>query len=377
MRFNDLSFTVQMLYRLYVVSAMLRQMKIKGRGTAHNYPKMQLTQLLILEYWRMADYYALDLMKANTSIINEELGEATFSLLGRAVLGDSCRSDFEYMRGVYKLIPIYREVKDDLSIQQGKKNSINWHHQIDDDDEAVISTKVFFNRLIRGVKDNWYKSYNGTPECFMNHTKAQANLCTDFMDLVYQPQLVRTTLPSVLNTIKHSLHSNFLSEHTDIWPMQGVDGSDDDEGDLFVSDVASTGSDDDQVWGAPWRECTQGNYAVSRCIFLGGKLGIAVYWIVSVDVDGKEDEDDARSFQGRQLTCSMDNCRPDCVREGTWKLHRPAGSTNTEKVFDWEVITYFSSMNADNLLPDDVCTRIEEHGRRERLFSILQLPVNT
>ena len=82
MRFNDLSFTVQMLYRLYVVSAMLRQMKIKGRGTAHNYPKMQLTQLLILEYWRMADYYALDLMKANTSIINEELGEATFSLLG-------------------------------------------------------------------------------------------------------------------------------------------------------------------------------------------------------------------------------------------------------------------------------------------------------
>ena len=118
MRFNDLSFTVQMLYRLYVVSAMLRQMKIKGRGTAHNYPKMQLTQLLILEYWRMADYYALDLMKANTSIINEELGEATFSLLGRAVLGDSCRSDFEYMRGVYKLIPLYREVKDDLSIQQ-------------------------------------------------------------------------------------------------------------------------------------------------------------------------------------------------------------------------------------------------------------------
>ena len=91
MRFNDLSFSVQMLYRLFVASSMLRQMKIKGKGTAHNYPKMILTQLLILEYWRKTGYYACDMMAANTSIVNEELGEATFSLLSRAVLGDSCR----------------------------------------------------------------------------------------------------------------------------------------------------------------------------------------------------------------------------------------------------------------------------------------------
>ena len=135
LRFNNLSFSVQMLYRLFVASTMLRQMKIKGRGTAHNYPKMILAQLLILEYWRQSDYYAVQLMMANTSIVNEELGEATFSLLARAVLGDSCRSDFQHMRKLFKLIPIYREIKDDLSDQQGKKNSINWHHRIHADDD--------------------------------------------------------------------------------------------------------------------------------------------------------------------------------------------------------------------------------------------------
>ena len=187
-----------MLYRLYTASSMLRQMKIKGRGTAHNYPKMQLTQLLILEYWRQSGYYANDMMAANTSIINEELGEATFSLLGRAVLGDTCRSDFQYMRGVYKLISTYREIKDDVSVQQGKKDTINWHHRIHGDDEAVLSTKVFFNRLIRGVQENWYKSYNGNPDCFTSHLKAQSNLTEEYLGIVYQPEQVRNTLQDVL-----------------------------------------------------------------------------------------------------------------------------------------------------------------------------------
>ena len=195
------------------------------------------------------------MMAANMSIVNEELGEATFSLLGRAVLGDSCRSDFQYMRGVYKLIPIYREVKDDLSVQQGKKNSINWHHRIHDDDEAVISTKVFFTRLIRGVQENWYKSYNGHPDCFTSHNKAQSNLTSEYLGLVYQPEHVRNTLQDVLVVIKRNLNSTFLSEHQDVWTMQDVGSSESEEGgDGSLEDEAnSVSSDDDQVWGAPWR----------------------------------------------------------------------------------------------------------------------------
>ena len=358
-----------MLYRLFVASTMLRQMKIKGRGTAHNYPKMILAQLLILEYWRQSGYYAVQLMVANTSIVNEELGEATFSLLARAVLGDSCRSDFQHMRKLFKLIPIYREIKDDLSDQQGKKNSINWHHRIHADDEAVNSTIVFFNRLIRGVKANWYKSYNGLPDCFLNYDKAQDNLCTDYLPLVYQTEPVRTSLQSGLDTINRSVRTSFLSEHNDIWSYQdeGMSGSDDDDSksDVFGSDSG----DADQVWGAPWSMCRTSWYAVSRSKFDGDTLGIAIYQIVSINVDNAdEDEDQFQSFQGRQLTCSIDNCDPKCVREGAWTLRRPAGPVQLDKVFDWEVISYFPNMNANDLIPMDICTQIEAHGATEILF---------
>ena len=358
-----------MLYRLFVASTMLRRMKIKGRGTAHNYPKMILTQLLILEYWRRTEYYAVHLMAINTSIVNEELGEATFSLLGRAVLGDSCRSDFQHMRRIFKLIPIYREIKDDLHDQQGKKNTINWHHRIGTDDEAVNSTQFFFNRLIRGVKANWYKSYNGQPDCFANHEKAQANLCTDHIGLVYQTEEVRTSLQAGLDTLNRSVRTSFLSDHTDIWSYRDVDmsGSDNDgtDSDGFCSEFKDT----DQVWGAPWSMCKPNWYAVSRSLFEGGVLGLALYQIVSInDHNGDEDEDQFHSFNGRQLTCSVDNCHHTCVREGVWKLHRPAGPVQLDKVFDWEVIVFFPAMNADHYLPSDVCEVIEEHGTRERLF---------
>jgi hypothetical protein len=49
-------------------------------------------------------------------------------------------------------------------------------------------------------------------------------------------------------------------------------------------------------------------------------------------------------------------------------MHRSTGLTNTEKVFDWEVITYFPSLNANHRIPSEVCTTIEDHGRHQELF---------
>ena len=368
LRFNNVAFSVQMLYRLYVASSMLRHMKIKGRGTAHNYPKMELTQLLILEYWRKVGYYAGDMMEANMSIANEELGEATFSLLGRAVLGDSCRSDFQYMRGVYKLLPIYREVKNDLSTQQGKKDTINWHHRIKEDDEAVLSTRVFFQRLIRGVKGNWYKSYNGQPDCYMSYERAQANLNLDYVELVYQPDHVRNTLRDVLDNIKRSLRTTFLSQHQDVWPIQDMSMSGS-ESDNKSDDADEKDMDGDQEWGAPWHECREGWYALSRSEFVvQGNYGIALYLIVSLDDDKQEDGEEYYSFQGRQLTCSIDNCNPSCIRDGVWKMHRPPGRVQTETVFDWEVIAYFPAMNENHRIPSEICAIVEKHGEKEILF---------
>ena len=49
-------------------------------------------------------------------------------------------------------------------------------------------------------------------------------------------------------------------------------------------------------------------------------------------------------------------------------MHRSTGLTNTEKVFDWEVISYFPTLNANHRIPIEVCTAIEDHGRHQELF---------
>jgi hypothetical protein len=92
---------------------MMRQMKIPRRGKAHDYPKMILAQLLILEYWKSINHVTVDLMKHNMSLVNEELGEISFGMLAQSVLGDSLRSDLEHMQKMFALLPIYRDVKRD------------------------------------------------------------------------------------------------------------------------------------------------------------------------------------------------------------------------------------------------------------------------
>jgi hypothetical protein len=100
---------------------MLRQVKLPHRGKAHDYPKMLLAQLLILEYWRSKDHVTVKLMKQNMSLMNEELGEISFGMLAQSVLGDSLRSDLEHMQKMFALLPIYRDVKRDLQLDANKK----------------------------------------------------------------------------------------------------------------------------------------------------------------------------------------------------------------------------------------------------------------
>ena len=105
MRLTNIKLLVTSLYRLCLVCTMLRRVKVKGRGTAHNYPRIQLSYLLILEHWRVNNYVALKMIRSNSAIVNEELGEASFSLLGNVMLGDNLKSKFDHI--CHGCIPSY------------------------------------------------------------------------------------------------------------------------------------------------------------------------------------------------------------------------------------------------------------------------------
>lgn len=367
MRLRDVSRSVGHLYMMCLASAMLRNVKVTGRGTAHNYPRLQLTNLLIIEYWRRINYVGVGMMCDNMSIFNEELGEITFSMLARVVLGDSARSDFEHMRKIYSLVPLYREVKSSIMGDTGREGSINWRHDIKQQDENVLTVGVFFRSLIRGVVAGTYRSYNGTKDCYKSMNKGMENLTTDYSAPVYQADIM-DKFPEMFTCISGAVRGDFLGPHVDLWPEAKAGyGNDlnDSMDSLNVRDDGASDVDDDQVYGAPWKGCQIGHFAAGTCDFPVGGLGLAVYQINSINEVKEVDGEIERSFMGTQLQCSVANTSPSCVH-GVWKADNRRHKE--EMVCDWEVMVYFRNLQSTRRMPDDAVLAIEAHSRHVLVF---------
>ena len=160
LKFNDITKTTTAMYRLFLVCCMLQSVKVPGTNSKHhNYPKMQLIYLMTLQYWKETDACIYQMMLHNTGIFNEELGETTFSMLSRCVLGDTVKDDFDHMNRMYSLLPIIRELKDDIMEDSGVSNSLSWRHKIDVAGDEVVSTKLWFKRTIKQIENGTYRVY--------------------------------------------------------------------------------------------------------------------------------------------------------------------------------------------------------------------------
>ena len=89
MKLNDRKKSTMALYRLFLVSYMLKNVKFAGYGTPHDYPKMMLCHILIMSYWLSSELPVWNVMENNMCVFNEELGETYYSVLSRCVLGDN------------------------------------------------------------------------------------------------------------------------------------------------------------------------------------------------------------------------------------------------------------------------------------------------
>ena len=145
MKLNDRTKSTMALYRLFLVSYMLRNIKIPGMGTPHDYPKMMLCQILMMVYWLSCGLPVWKVMEHNICVFNEEMGETYYSILARCVLGDNIKSDFDHMNKIFSLLPLYKNVKDDISNDSNNKPfSHTWHHNVPVDAEEVTATVTFF-----------------------------------------------------------------------------------------------------------------------------------------------------------------------------------------------------------------------------------------
>ena len=106
---------------------MLHNCRNAGATRGHPYPKIMLSFMLVLRYWRVSNFCAYQMMKNNMGMFNEELGELTFSILARSVLADHTRDDFDHMDKLFRLLRVYRDVKSDVVADNSNSaNSLNW-----------------------------------------------------------------------------------------------------------------------------------------------------------------------------------------------------------------------------------------------------------
>ena len=198
---------------------MLQGVKLTGRRQPHNYPKMQLTSLLVLQYWEKIDHCTHQMMQEDTGFTNEELGEIGFSILSRVCLGDHTKDNFLHMDQMYKLIGVYRDLKSEINEDNNVTTSLSWRHKIDINGEEVSNSKLFFQSCIRQIIAGRWMSYSHKMTTYTNIHKASIASNKEFIPLVYMTRHeLDIYVAKTYEIINSDLHGYFVYPYHDIWP---------------------------------------------------------------------------------------------------------------------------------------------------------------
>ena len=381
-KLNDRNKSTMALYRLFLVSYMLMSVKIPGMGTPHDYPKMMLTNMLVMAYWADKGLPAWLLMDDNMNVFNEEMGETYYSILSRCVLGDNIKSDFDHMNKVFTLLPLYKNVKDDISTEiRDKQFTLTWHHDIAFDADEITATSFFFKRLIKQVVDGKYRSYTWETK-YPTIGKCIETMTTSYVPLVFLHD-IPTKLDVLITKIRRAVSSNFMEHHVQDWPFIDdpgeVSGDDDekavedvhdmdeeDENDDLVDDDVYVPDRDGVVWGPPWSDCVQGRFAVLRCeIGEVPNYGICVVKVTRKDAEVLSGQYPVRTLEGKEYLCTRSNIDVGCVRLGKWNWH--STRSTTDDYDNSSVIKYFDRLN-DGALPIDVMKAVELSHAKKPIF---------
>lgn len=359
MRLNDMGLFIKCSYRLLLASIMLNGVKLPNAGSPHDYPKIMLTQLLVLEHWRQTNHVSYQMMTADVAVTNEELGEISFSILGRCVQGNSCRTDFDYMSDMYQLLPLYRSLRSDILDDTKNVDSLSWRHNVNTNGDEITTTALFFKRLIRRVLSNTYHSYDGSTQSFHSANKACSHLTREVIPRVYLTDVL-DKIPAMFTKINDTVNCHFLGPYVLQWPecVRVHNAADFDNS--LENAITLDSSDSDEmkeleVYGPPWHECIVGHYALVRSEHQHIR-GVDVYKVKEVIGSDRVDNYLDHTFKGRKLICTVANTRPSCLTRGTWNI--VPGISVTEIVHNYNVIAYFTGFDGKHHVPknakDDV-----------------------
>ena len=377
LRRKDITKILPALYRLQLACVMLKHSKSPHRGESHHYPKLILANLCILAYWTNTNYIGMRMMDSNISVVNEELGEMTFSMLARCVLGDHHKFSVDHMNDMYQLLPVYRDLRNDVSSDVHSTSSISWRNTIDPEGNDVAAVAHFFRQRIAEVLRLNFTSYDGSPGCYKSRQASASHLTSDVTPLVYLPDVL-DHFPGLFEDITRDVNGFFLHPYTNIWPHDNAVPNNVNAGnysDANDSDDTQSLNEQEQKeqpvihqWGADWEKCSVGCMAISRVVWPDGKKGVAVHKVRTVAenvmVSGGVHY---HRFSGKEYVCTKDVWDEACLSTGKWWV-RAGSSVADSDVMSYDVIAYFPGLLSGGKLPAAAIREARDQHQRSPLF---------
>ena len=128
------------------------------------YSRSIMMQLLNLMHQREHNLPSWQMFSKSTAVFNEEVGEHSFAILSRLVLGDTTKCSFKHMDTMYGLIHTYRVNNEDMTRDQLRKKRSNKRYDLDKKVETLAAIQAFMLHTIRQIKADAYLVYPGNPK---------------------------------------------------------------------------------------------------------------------------------------------------------------------------------------------------------------------
>ena len=120
-----------------------------------------MMQLLNIIHMQKHNLPSWRLFNRSVAVFNEEVGEHSFSVLSRVVLGDNNKCSFKHMHYMYQMIHTYRQCAGELLKDQGRKKRTTTNMDIHRLHSTQTAVTNFMLDTIRSIKAHTYRVYPG------------------------------------------------------------------------------------------------------------------------------------------------------------------------------------------------------------------------
>ena len=160
-----------MFQRLLLI---LKVLMLLSGGKSNSYSQSICMHFMQLLYQQERNLPAWTMFRDNVNMFNEEQGEISFSVLGRAVTGSGNRKDIDVMREQWLRIQQYREFDEAMEQEYAKNGASeqNWRKSYNPYDPEVNATSEFMLARLRQLGQSSYEVYSNTT---VSQTKAEAD----------------------------------------------------------------------------------------------------------------------------------------------------------------------------------------------------------